>query len=952
MAPDAPLVFAAPEFDTAREQIPLDGLWQFSYDPDGLGVAQRWFEAGKKLPETIAVPGCSQARAFRSARGNLRVTDVDIPEQSNTVMLRHGCMHPSWYKRTFTVPADWAGDRIHLHVGGVKPAAEFWINGQRLGETTTSRSPVRCDLTPFLRVGQENTLAVRVSWPAVRLEGVWDVWHAWSGLYRHVWVERVPTVWLADVHALTHIEPASVTLHLRVNAPAPAGAITAECAILDPAEGRARATITAATKIKPRGDHFAAAIRIRLADATLWSVNNPHLYKARIHLKVDGKTLDTAFIRFGLREISTRGLSVLLNGKPVFLRGACDDRVYPRTVCPPADADFYRRQIAKAKRYGFNYTKSCIEVYTREYLDAADELGYLVCQEMPFGGVGRLRHARHDPTDELASLWRSEAANIVASDRNHPSVIIYSMASELALNGPNPKPFRIFGRELPAIARRLNPRALVIDVTSAECGARTPHGTRDTDLLEQWIEGCGFQSPLHGPLRLPAWIDRPFILHEWNWITALPDPARIAWFARSPLMPAGVPEMVEAARRNGLAGELPAMVKRSRALKHVLRKDALERAHENPRIAGYHHWLIHDVPYCPEGVFDEWWNEPRDLPAEEFRTYNDDTVLTLVDGPTRAFDFGRPVTLGLTLSHFGEAPLRDTVVTWRLGPRGKPLGRRRVGAVACGSRTALDALTLPPLSGKAPGKFDLIVEVHDGRRRVAWNHWPLWFFPTSAPPRLGPGVYASLPDLYTLFPDIRRPLDPLAPPSDARLFITHRLDDASGQPVEAVFSFLERGGRMLLLSNGVLKERESCAYRTLPYNQGRVGNMGTVIRPHPALGDFPHEGWCDLPFVPLIEGAYPIDLAAFAPTQIRPIIRSNGHYVTMEDKGYLFEVGVGKGVLMVCSLNLQMGHTHPAGRCLLHAMLRYLNAGRPRPGARITREQLKAARAGAPGRAG
>jgi len=934
-------VLASPEFATNRPRLSLDGAWAFSYDPKNAGERDGWFKPEKKLPERIEVPGCSQVRHYESSRGNVRKTDVGIPEQSNTIMLKHGCMHPSWYQRRFTVPESWRGRAVHLRVGGVKPAADFWINGHKLGSTLTSRSPVRCDLTPFVRFGAENTVTVRIHWPKIRLDGMFDCLFAWSGIYRHVWVEAVPDVHMADIHAAGSINPRQVVVKTTLKSPA-RRSVSVRCSITDSAGKKLWAV---AKDCILKAGETSVTVRVPMPGARLWNVDDPVLYKAVVRLQDGDTEVDKASVRFGLREIETRGFQVLLNGKPVFLRGGCNDHVYPRTVCPPADKAFHLDQVRKAKAYGFNYTKSACEVFTPEQLEAADELGYLVCQEMPFGMIGELRALRDNPPAELTALWRAELANIVTASRNHPSVVIYSMTSEAAINQDNPKPYRLFSRELPRIARRLDPGSLVIDVTAAYCmSSKAKHGPRDTDFLEDALEYCGGVTPFQGLLAIPSTVDRPFLLREWNWISGLPRLELIRRYKHLPLVPVQIPEMIKAARDNGQAAELPVMVDRSHKLKHVLRKDAHEVAYEHPKVAGFHGWLIHDIAYCPEGVFNEFWEIPKDLPAKEFRTYNNDTVLLLDDHDTRWFGYGEPVPLGIRIAHFGREPIDNAAVGWRLVSGGRELkrGMVRLGRIACGSRTPPRHMTIGKVNGRVPARTELVCELFNGRKRVAWNHWPLWFFP--APAGGLPGGTWSTQPLPEPFGGVSGPYDPLVPPTGARVFVTHRLTDGTGALMDGLVRFMEKGGRVLLLSSGALPEAESSFYRTVPFNCGRLGNMGTVVRPHAALGDFPHEGWCDLPFVPMIQGIYPMRLDTFKPAKIRPIIRSIGHHVTMEDKAYLFEVGVGKGALMACSLKLQATcHTDPAARYLLGCLLSYLASGNVRPRASISVDQLKAA---------
>ena len=915
----------SPELDTPRPKVRLDGRWEFSYDPGRTGVADGWYAPDVRLPERIAVPGCSQARRFRSARAEGSGFD-GLPELKSGTMLRYGCMDDSWYKKAFHVPASWRGKEVWLHAGGVKPAGEFWLNGHRLGATATSRSPVRCNLTQHVRFGDRNVMAVRVHWPKVRLYGCHDGICAWSGLYRSIWIEAVALTHVADLHAVTSIDPPSAAIHVALRGKS-AGrkALRVVCDITGPADGRA----FSAEQTVARGD---ALLTIDMPDGRLWSPDTPALYTATVRLFDGERLLDTAAIRFGLREIRTEASKVLLNGKPIFLRGGCDDQLYPETVCPPADKEFFVERLGHARRYGFNYTKSCVEVFTKEFLDAADEVGYLVCQEMPFGLQGQSRERRYNPPAWLARFCKRQLENIVVSDRNHPSVVVYSMASELSEGWlRNPASFQLFSRDLPPLARALNPGTLVFDATGVSTGPRlgvqavpvdTPAGERDTDLQGSWLVWSWDACPLTGPIPGLDGVTLPFVLHEHCWITQLSDPAVIKRMQGLPVKPLHVPEMCRAARANGQAAILDRMVECSRKLKYALLKDCLEIAREDPRIAGYHQWLIHDFPFCQEGVLNEFWEEPEDVPADEFRTHNGDTVLLLKDHDQRCFEYGGRAPLALMISHFGADEIGDARLEWRLsnGARTVARGVERFGAVGCGELAASGDLgiTMPP--GRTPAKLEMSCELTSGGEPVSSNHWNLWVFPPAGRAKAPAGIATTMPLLSRAYPGAKLLGSVAAIPPGTRVLVSDTLADP-------VVDFLAGGGHVVLLSPRELRKSPGePTYRSVPYNSGTTGNMGTLIRPHPALGRFPHEGWCDFCFAPLIQGAHAVALDAFRPQRIEPIIRSIGHMRTMSDKAYMFELGVGQGRLLVCSLRLaEMYDGSPAARYLVDSMLRHMS---------------------------
>ena len=639
---------------TARPKLDLDGPWSFRLDPERKGQEQKWHSATVQFAETVRVPGCWQAQGFGAETGAMKFFSVD----------------DGWYKRTFTVPNDWQGGEVWLNIGGVKPAADVWVNDQHIGFTASSRTPLKADVTGCVRFGDENTLCLRVAWPKVRLDGVWD-WgdYVWGGIYRSVFLESTAGAWMDNVWVRTEATRRLAHVELAVRGPKRKGEpLRVRCQISAVGEpGRSYAAEQAVGSATDEGARV--CLDLAMQDARLWSPDEPALYRAELSLLSGARVVDQVSVRFGLREIAVKGTQILLNGNPIFLRGGCDDQLYPETICPPASKEFFVKRLRLAKQYGFNYTKSCIEVFTPEFLDAADEVGMLVCQEMPFGLSGEYRSTRRDPPSEFEALYRAELGNIITADRNHPAVAIYSITSELELTKNS---LRIFGQELPRMAKQLNPAALVIDVTAGFGFSRqTQYGQRVTDI----IEDCGLGlEPLRPRPSFDAALDAPYIAHEHQWWACLPNPQTKAKYAGLPVKPDGVIDLENAAARSGLTGVLPQLVANSRQLKHLLRKEGLEFARTLRCCAGYHHWLIHDFNWCPEGVFDEFWEPPADLPAEEFRTYNADTVLLLQDNRQRCFAFGQELSLPILVSHYGPKPIAAAELAW---------------VVKCGERTLL-----------------------------------------------------------------------------------------------------------------------------------------------------------------------------------------------------------------------------------------------------------------------
>ena len=206
-----------------------------------------------------------------------------------------------WFKRAFRIPAEWNRGRIWLHVGGVKPAAAIWLNDVYLGNTVTSRSPIKVDLTAAARRGEENTLAICVSWPEVRMDGVWDHqdidW--WDGIYRSVFIEQTPDAWIDNVHVQTTVAQRTARVEVVIGGGRPGAAgLPVRCTIR-PWKGESP-VYAGKGQLRAGADGvFGASIDVDMKGSRLWSPADPCLYVARASLLgADGKALDEAEVRF------------------------------------------------------------------------------------------------------------------------------------------------------------------------------------------------------------------------------------------------------------------------------------------------------------------------------------------------------------------------------------------------------------------------------------------------------------------------------------------------------------------------------------------------------------------------------------------------------------------------------------------------------------------------------
>ena len=327
-----------------------------------------------------------------------------------------------WYRRRFRLdPAD-DGKKLELHFDGIASNATIWINGNRVAHSWSAYSSVYVDLTPFARFGDAmNVIAIRVD--ATAMEG-W--WYEGAGLYRHAWlVRRAPCAIQSDGVHCDPCRDAQGRWHVPVtatlaNVARAVASVTVTAELLDP-EGNSVATAQAAITV-PVLEQADAVMRIDLpAPPRLWSVDSPTLYTVRTRVLSNGESVDERNIAIGFRTIrfdADRGF--LLNGQPVKLKGVCLHQDHAGIGVAVPDAMLAWR-LERLKAMGCNAIRMSHNAPNAELLDWCDRMGFLVMDE------NRQFNPAPEPLAELE--W------MVRRDRNHPSVILWSVFNEEPMQG-------------------------------------------------------------------------------------------------------------------------------------------------------------------------------------------------------------------------------------------------------------------------------------------------------------------------------------------------------------------------------------------------------------------------------------------------------------------------------------------------------------------------------------
>ncbi|MHB8635223.1 MAG: beta-galactosidase GalA [Fimbriimonadaceae bacterium] len=383
----------------------------------------------------------------------------------------------AWYRKSFSLPKSAMGKSIWIDFDGAFSDAHVWFNGVYLGSHRSGYTGFRFDLQKYARFGAHNTLAVHLD--ARKTEG-W--WYEGGGLYRHVWLTIANPVHVSPMGGV--FVTTSVVDVLRK----PRATIRAQVTV-DNSGLKAVAAQIRNTVLNPGGKVIAVkTTKWRLAGkqtgvvlpmlsephAKLWSLTHPQLYTLRTEVLLGGKRVDEVETRFGIRTIrfdAAKGF--LLNERRVKLKGTCNHQDFAGVGIGMPDSVLAWR-IAKLKGMGSNAYRCSHNEVASELLDACDRLGMLVMDEnRELGDTYSGKASPSTTTNDLSDL-RQE----VLRDRNHPSVIMWSIGNEEWAVQTNPAGERI-GTAMVSAVHALDPTR---PVTAALNGGHGSYLSRTLDL--------------------------------------------------------------------------------------------------------------------------------------------------------------------------------------------------------------------------------------------------------------------------------------------------------------------------------------------------------------------------------------------------------------------------------------------------------------------------------------
>ncbi|HEX4119146.1 MAG TPA: beta-galactosidase GalA [Verrucomicrobiae bacterium] len=428
------------------------------------------------------------------------VLDGSYSYSTNRWVRGHGYLpyDVGWYRKRLFIPQSAAGKILRLDFDGSYRESEVWLNGQFLGLHKSGYTPFSFDVSQLAKSGAENILTVRVD------PSEWEGWwYEGGGIYRHVYLTELSPIHVAQwgTYVISKVPngdqgadaEADLTIQTTIENSRPgATACEVDSEIIAP-DGTSIQKVKSPQTPVAGGQHNIVQ-RTVIQKPALWSLQSPNLFRLRTTVVQDGKPVDSTTTTFGIRTIrfdADKGF--FLNGRHVEIQGVANHQDFPGVgIAVPDSLQPWR--VEQLKKMGCNGWRTAHNPPNESLLDACDQLGMLVMDENRHLGDS---YDHHSPPGATTATNLSDLATMIQRDRNHPSIIMWSMCNEEKMQG-TAEGAGIFSKMMDVVHRYDDTRP----ITSAMNGGWLKYGDGDVEDIIGLNYGLNHYDAMHN--RLPA----------------------------------------------------------------------------------------------------------------------------------------------------------------------------------------------------------------------------------------------------------------------------------------------------------------------------------------------------------------------------------------------------------------------------------------------------------------
>ncbi len=920
-----------------REKIlPLDGIWRIRLDRDDQGIDHKWYADDLKTADTLRLPGSLQEQGFGDVPGPSTpwVGQIQESEWSKPKYTLYRSVDnfkmpfwlqperyykgAAWYQKIVTIPRSWENRQIMLLLERPHWKTTVWIDSHIVDSMNHLSTPHYYELSDVLTPGDHRlTVCVdnrEIVDVGVNSHSISDHTQSnWNGIVGKIQLQAELAAWIDDLQVYPDLENGSAKVHISVRNRT-GNPLSAELQFDVSYQGRTVKSLTTHTEINAGGSKLEVVISLDGSIKT-WDEFNPALYTLKTQLKTElgqNEHLTT----FGMREVATKGNRLMLNGRRAFMRGTLECCIFPKTGYPPTDTDSWKRIINICKAHGLNHIRFHSWCPPEAAFMAADELGFyyqIECSSWSnYGGGQGIGNGKS------IDRWLYEEADaILNAYGNHPSFLLFAYGNE----PDGPENGAVYLRKWVSHYKQKDPRRLVTSGSGWPLIRQSDYHVTPSPRIQAWGQQLKSRINSMPPETLTdyrdivkQYPDQPIIAHEIGQWCVYPDFDEINKYTGI-LKPKNFEIFRDFLDQKHMLDQARDFLMASGKLQTLCYKEDIESALRTPNFGGFQLLDLHDFPgqgTALVGVLDPFWDSKPYVSPADYRKFCA-AIVPLVRLPKRIFISSDTLSAQVEVSHFGPTDLTDANIEWALlDSYGQSL-RRGVfekDKMSAGELCPIGVIDLPLSDFLVPAKYTLILKV---KNTDAWNDWDIWIYPDTVNTQASNGV-----------------------------MITETLDDSS-------ILNLQNGGKVLLALNPASVQTDiKLGFSSIFWNTAWTGGqaphtLGILCDPkHPALADFPTESHSNWQWSEPIQHAAAMQMDPL-PARLHPIVQVVPDWFEPKRLGLIFEAKVGKGALLLCSIDIRNNlENRPVERQLRASLLNYMHSDKFSPDTEIDIESLNA----------
>lgn len=913
-----------------NESLSLSGTWQFKEDPRDKGVSGKWYDSdlkdevtlpgsmntnGKGDPVTVHTPwtGSMWNRAWYEGPEYAKYRD---PKDTKVVFWLSPDKYytgAAWYQKKVVVPADWKSKEILLSMERCHWETTLWVDGKLIGSENSLSTPHRYMLSSL--APGEHTFTLRVDNrvkeinPGPDAHSVSDNTQSnWNGVIGRIVLEAHPKAYISSVRIVPAVKEKKILAEIQIeNADKKTlkGIVNLQ-ANLRSDISQTLPAVTQNCELKKGKNTIQVSYEMG-DNPRLWDEFAPYLYTLKVQLDTkSGK--DEKVEQFGMRELSTKGTQITINGRPVFFRGTLECCIFPETGFPPIDEAEWERIMETCRAHGLNHLRFHSWCPPEAAFNVADRLGfylYVECGAWAQIGSGK-------PIDRFIM---DESERIVQEYANHPSFCLFSYGNEPGGEG-HQKYLTDFVNHWKAKDRRFLCTTAAgwpaIPENDWHCYYANP-----APRLQGWGEGINSIINSTKPGSGYDWTSRiskthPVISHEIGQWCVYPDLKERSQYT-GVLKAKNFDIFEDRLRESGLLSLADSFLLASGKLQTLCYKADIEAALRTKGFGGFQLLDLHDFPgqgTALVGVLNPFWRSKGYVTSREFSEFCND-IVPLARMERFILNSGETLEAAIEIAQYSAFNLSNARTSWKLTTQDGTLyrsGSFESPVIPTGTLTKIGDIR-QKIEVETPTCFTLEVSLDNYT-----NKWHIWVYPNRK-----------------------------EEPADVK--VVSRLD-------KDALDLLDKGGKVLLTPEfGTLRNEgkdsvvvgfSSIFWNTLWTSNQPPHTLGILCNPnHPALSLFPTAYHSDYQWQDAMSHCNAIPLKKLG-MNVQPVVRIIDDWFTARSFGMIVEMKVGNGKLLMCGADLLTdADKRPEARQLVNSLLHYMKSDAFNPIQEVSAEAIK-----------